>query len=68
MSIQLYPSYVLLQRPAVAALLGISPPTLDRLRRDDMFPRPVRVTPGRIAWRRDELLRWLASRPRAVRR
>lgn len=30
------------------------------------FPAPVKVSEARIAWRRDEVERWLADRPRAI--
>lgn len=30
------------------------------------FPAPVKLSEARIAWRRDEVERWLAERPRAM--
>ncbi len=33
----------------------------DRIRAGD-FPPPVRLSPGSVAWRRDEVLAWVASR------
>lgn len=30
------------------------------------FPAPVKLSEARIAWRRDEVERWLAERPRAI--
>ena len=32
--------------------------------REGWFPSPVSVSPGRIAWFEDEVMSWLASRPR----
>jgi predicted DNA-binding transcriptional regulator AlpA len=30
------------------------------------FPAPVKLSVARIAWRRDEVEKWLAERPRAI--
>ena len=30
-----------------------------------LFPRPVMLSPNRIAWRRSDLVAWKASRPKA---
>lgn len=30
------------------------------------FPAPIKLSEARIAWRRDEVEAWLASRPRAI--
>lgn len=30
------------------------------------FPAPVKLSEARIAWRRDEVEKWLAERPRAI--
>lgn len=30
------------------------------------FPAPVKLSEARIAWRRDEVEKWLADRPRAM--
>jgi len=48
----------------VCALLKISIATLWRLRRDHDFPRPVELSPNRIAFRAAEISAWLASRER----
>ena len=39
-----------LGRPEVPGKLGISVKTLDRMVNSEAFPRPVRVSPGRVAW------------------
>ena len=34
-------------------------------REDDPFPRPIRLGPNSVGWRRAEIEGWLASRERA---
>jgi predicted DNA-binding transcriptional regulator AlpA len=52
----------LLDRRAVAALLGIGASTFDRLRASGKIgPQPVRLG-GAIRWHRPEVLAWLAHR------
>jgi predicted DNA-binding transcriptional regulator AlpA len=46
----------------VCQLLRISKPTLWRLRKGKNFPLPTDVTERVIAWRRCEILTWLAAR------
>ena len=65
----------LLRPEAVAAYLGVSVPTLVRLRKGDpTFPKPLRPTrrivkPASIdriplCWLREEIDEWIASHPR----
>jgi len=50
---------------AVRALTGVSRTTIWRLRKAGDFPRPVEVSPGRVAWREDDIAAWKAGlRPR----
>ena len=30
---------------------------------DPTFPRPIQVTPRAVAWRREDIAEWVASRP-----
>jgi prophage regulatory protein len=46
----------------VRLVVGISPITIWRLRREGKFPAPLRLTKGRIGWRRSDLNAWLAER------
>ena len=46
----------------VADLTGLSEMTLWRMRRRGEMPEPVRLSPGRIAWRRGVIEQWLAER------
>jgi predicted DNA-binding transcriptional regulator AlpA len=46
----------------IRAALGISASTLHRLRRAGRFPEPVPISPGRVAWKRAAVERWIADR------
>lgn len=37
----------------------------DLMRRDESFPRPIRVPGGQIVWRQSEVMAWIDSLPRA---
>ena len=49
---------------ATAAYLGIGMSTLSRYRAAPDFPAAIELGPRRIGWRREDLDRWLAERPR----
>jgi predicted DNA-binding transcriptional regulator AlpA len=50
----------LIDKPAAAALLGVSPRHIDRLRGRRAMPPPVRL--GRLVrWSRAELIDWIAA-------
>lgn len=52
--------------PEVLRLLkGVTPQTLWRLRREHGFPKPFSITPGRNAYRRDAVDRWIDARAQA---
>lgn len=61
-----------LSRRQVMGLTGLSETTLWRTVRRGELPRPVRLTPGRVAWPEAIILAWLERRalvaPAAVRR
>ena len=44
--------------------LGIGRTSIWRLEREGDFPARIQLTPGRVAWREDELLDWIESRER----
>ena len=48
-------------------VVGLAPVTIWRLRRAGQFPPPLRLSAGRIGWRRADLEQWLAERERAPR-
>jgi len=39
--------------------------TIFRMRQDGTFPEPVQLSKGTIAWRTDDIEKWIASRPLA---
>ena len=52
----------LLNESQTAALLGVSPRTLLKLRGEPWFPSPLQLGPRATRWLRDELLEALATR------
>lgn len=40
------------------AFTGLSGPTLWRMRKRGQLPEPERISPGRVAWRRDAIVTW----------
>ena len=57
-----FPS-VILRRPEVERLVGVSRATLYKWLRSGVFPAPVRLGPRAVGWRRPDVERWLAERP-----
>ena len=52
---------------AVREMTGLSRTTAWRLQRSGAFPRPVRLSPGRVGWREGEIAAWTAGlEPRAA--
>lgn len=51
--------------PEVERMTGLAKTTIHRWYRDGRFPRPLRLGPKSIGWRRKEILEWLDSLPRA---
>ena len=54
-----------MRMPEVMRLTGLSKSTIHRRYRAGTFPRPLRLGPQSIGWRREEILEWLESLPRA---
>ena len=52
----------ILRLPDVLARVGLSRPTLYRLIRDAMFPRPLALGPSAVGWRASDIDRWIADR------
>ena len=50
-------------RREVQELLGVSRPTLYRWLKLGTFPRPIKIGPQKIAWRRADIVEWIANRP-----
>ena len=59
----------LLTRPEVEGLVRLKKSAIYRLSDDpdSDFPRPLKIGPKAIRWRRSELTAWLDSRPRSHR-
>ena len=63
---QAYVQHVLARSPTLkraATRLGVHPVTLWRMRKRDDFPKPIRLGPNTIAFRKADLDAWLASQP-----
>jgi prophage regulatory protein len=54
---------LLLRLGAVIRVTGLSRSTLYRLIADGQFPRPVRLGPRAVAWRRVDVEAWSEARP-----
>ncbi len=50
----------------VLELTGLSRTTIWRLEREGCFPARIRLSKNSVGWDRDELLRWIESRPRGL--
>ena len=55
----------LLSWSEVRARIPLSRTTVWVLRRAGQFPEPVRISPGRVAWRSSDVDAWLESRTTA---
>jgi prophage regulatory protein len=56
----------LLPWPHVKQLIPLSRTTIWRRIRDGRFPRPLQISPGRVAWVEAEILTWIAQRQRTL--
>ena len=59
-------TFRLLPRREVESMTGLSRTSIYRLMRLGRFPEPVRVGPKAVRWNEEELVSWLASRPKAT--
>lgn len=55
-------SDALLRRPQVQQIVNLPTSTLYAMMAEGRFPKPLRPSPGRVAWRRSDLDQWLAER------
>ena len=46
----------------VTQWVGLSKPTIWRMRRANTFPVPLRLSPGRVGWRTSVIESWLRER------
>ncbi|MCP3930234.1 MAG: AlpA family phage regulatory protein [Bacteroidetes bacterium] len=56
----------LLRLPAVLKITGLKKSTVYANAKAGTFPKPVRLGSRAVAWRADELKRWIDELPRAV--
>ena len=47
----------------VLSRTGISRATIDKLEKQERFPRRIRITPFLVAWRAEEVIRWMELGP-----
>lgn len=52
----------LLKDAEVVRVTGIGRTTRYRMIEEGDFPRPIRLSPGRVAWRRTDINKWLETR------
>lgn len=52
-----------LRLPEVIQLVGLQRDAIYKLEREGDFPRRRKITPRASAWREDELVKWMNSRP-----
>ncbi len=55
----------LLRRRQVEEITGLARSSIYRLMGQGAFPRPVRVGPNAVRWRKSDVIAWMASRPTA---
>lgn len=53
----------MLRLPEVERAVGVSGTTIWRWEREGKFPRRRRVGPNAVAWRSDEVEKWIRERP-----
>ncbi len=46
----------------VSTLIGLSPVTIWRLRRRNDFPKPIRLSPGRVGFLESDVAAWIEAR------
>ena len=56
------PESALMNRREVMALTGLGSTTIWRHEGTGGFPARVQLSPGRVGWRRSEVMAWIASR------
>ena len=57
---------ILISRAEVEELVGIRRSALYRLMSEGSFPLPVKINQHSVRWRKNEVLDWINSRPRAT--
>ena len=55
----------LLRMRDVVQIVGVSDKTIYRLMKEGLFPRSVRIGPNSVAWRKSDIIAWIADLPPA---
>lgn len=53
---------VVIDKPQVCRLVGLSRATIDRQVAKGYFPRPLKLSSRRVGWRRSQIETWLQGR------
>ena len=56
----------LLTRQQLEKILGVRRSTIYKWMSNGTLPKPIKISPGCVRWRRAELVQWINSRPKAV--
>ena len=59
-------NFKLLRLPQVIDLCGLQKSAIYKLLSENRFPKPVKLGPRAVAWRSDEVGKWITDRPRVI--
>ena len=57
---------ILMTRKDVEQMTGLGRSSIYKMMSEGAFPRPLKVSAYAVRWRRDEIVQWIESRPRAT--
>lgn len=60
---QLAPGALVVRKPRVCTLVGLSAATVDRLRARGDFPAPIKLGEQAVGWTMASIQAWIDSRP-----
>ncbi len=63
--VTIQPQLIYADLPTVAALVSLSPASIQKLVRDDEFPKPRQLSGRRVAWLVREVNEWAEARPQS---
>lgn len=63
--VEIQPQLIYADLPTVAALVSLSPASIQKLVRDDAFPKPRQLSGRRVAWLVREVNEWAEARPQS---
>ena len=56
----------LLRRTEVEEIVGLSRSSIYRLKKEGLFPEPIRIGLRAVRWWLSDIQKWLSTRPRAT--